>query len=257
MCRAGGRRCNGSTSSSRATQTARQQRSRARRALRQARAAGDDNAIQQAQQRLDDANAILKRHKENSVSSHDSHDSEQQPRDDAARQHGDVTNIVHGEIHGFQADVINGGLTFDASTGRVTIGNARGDGRDVTAPHGVHINNFTQSAGHVGSQNDINHDDVTFTVGSARNDSAYAQERARHREERARYRQERAQYTAERAARAGAAQPSGDGFNVHTGPDGAGNNGTGPVNITDDNGNTLLQAGIVNGGIWVNGKRIG
>ncbi|GAA3621361.1 hypothetical protein GCM10022267_04430 [Lentzea roselyniae] len=251
MCRSGGRRCKGSANSSRATQTARQQRSRARRALRQARAAGDDSAAQQAQQRLDDANAILKRHKENRVSSHDSHDADQQPRDDAARQHGDVTNIVHGEIRGFQADVINGGLTFDASTGRFTIGNDRGDGGDVTAPHGVHINNFTQSAGRVGSQNDINRDDVTLTVGSTRNDSAHAQDRARHQEERARYRQERAQYRAERAARAGTSQPPSGGFNVHTGPD-----GTGPVNITDDNGNTLLQAGTVHGGIWVNGKRV-
>ncbi|TWP51466.1 hypothetical protein FKR81_14735 [Lentzea tibetensis] len=71
MCRAGGRRCTGSATSSRATQNARQQRSRARRALRNARGAGDDAAIAQAQQRLDTANAELKHHRENSVNSHD------------------------------------------------------------------------------------------------------------------------------------------------------------------------------------------
>lgn len=53
MCRAGGRRCPGSSHHSRATQNARQQRSRATRALRKAKQSGDPDAIAAARERLD------------------------------------------------------------------------------------------------------------------------------------------------------------------------------------------------------------
>lgn len=67
MCRAGGRRCTGSTTGSRATQNTRQQRSRARRALRAAKASGDTEAIAAAQRRLDAANAAHQTAKENAM----------------------------------------------------------------------------------------------------------------------------------------------------------------------------------------------
>jgi len=85
MCRAGGRRCKGSNASSRATQTARKQRSRANQALRQAKAAGDPEAIAAAQQRLDQANASVQAAKETAMRHHD-HD-----HDNAADHGGDVT----------------------------------------------------------------------------------------------------------------------------------------------------------------------
>jgi hypothetical protein len=83
MCRAGGRRCKGSNASSRATQTARKQRSRAKQALRQAKATGDPEAIAAAQQRLNQANANVQAAKENIV--HHNDDS------NAADRGGDVT----------------------------------------------------------------------------------------------------------------------------------------------------------------------
>lgn len=82
MCRAGGRRCKGSQASSRATQTARKQRSRARQALQQATAAGDHDAIAKAEQRLAQANTNVQAAKENIVHSDNSN---------AADHSGDVT----------------------------------------------------------------------------------------------------------------------------------------------------------------------
>ncbi|MFI9011015.1 hypothetical protein ACIGNX_27650 [Actinosynnema sp. NPDC053489] len=83
MCRAGGRRCKGSQASSRATQTARKQLSRARQALRQAEAAGDGDAIAKAEQRLAQANANVQAAKENIVHGNDNRN--------AADHSGDVT----------------------------------------------------------------------------------------------------------------------------------------------------------------------
>lgn len=83
MCRAGGRRCKGSQASSRATQTARKQRSRARQALRQAKAVGDGDAIAKAEQRLAQADATVQAAKENTVHSDDN--------SNAADHSGDVT----------------------------------------------------------------------------------------------------------------------------------------------------------------------
>ncbi|NUT91257.1 MAG: hypothetical protein HOY78_04430 [Saccharothrix sp.] len=57
MCRTGGRRCPGSHGSSRATQNTRKSVSRAKAALRAAKAAGDEDAIAAARQRLTDARA--------------------------------------------------------------------------------------------------------------------------------------------------------------------------------------------------------
>lgn len=62
MCRAlaeGGRRCPGSIASSRVTQNARQRKSRARIALRAARLAGDQDAVDQAQRQLHDAEVAV------------------------------------------------------------------------------------------------------------------------------------------------------------------------------------------------------
>lgn len=198
MCRTGGRRCKGSHASSRATQKTRKQRSRAKQALRKAQTSGDADAIRKATERLDAANAAHQAAKEKAVSHNDNagqhgdvtaENAAPEPRtEDTVRQTGNVTNIVYGENHGYQTGHINGGLTFNASTGRATIGNNRGDGGDVT-----------------------------FTVGGARNHSAHTQDRARYQEERARYRQERERYKAERAARTGqgASQTGGsDAVNI-------------------------------------------
>lgn len=132
-----------------------------------------------------------------------------QPRaDDTPRQRPNVTNVVHGENHGYQADVINGGVTIHSS-GRITIGDNNGQHRD-----------------------------------------------ARYQAERARYQAERTRYQAKRAARTNAPTRD-DATTVHTGPHDHTTGGTGPVHITDGDRNTFLQAGNVNGGIWVNGKRVG
>lgn len=82
MCRAGGRRCNGGTG--KATQATRKQRSRAKQALREARATGDPDAIRTATERLDAANEAHQAAKENAVHHNDN--------SNTADHSGDVTN---------------------------------------------------------------------------------------------------------------------------------------------------------------------
>ncbi|MGW6449501.1 hypothetical protein [Lentzea sp. NPDC055074] len=94
MCRAGGRRCIGG--SSRSTQATRQQRSRAKRALREARAGGDPDAIRTATERLDAANEAHQAAKENAMSHHD--------HDNTAAQSGDVTPPKPGPVTGALSD---------------------------------------------------------------------------------------------------------------------------------------------------------
>lgn len=59
MCRAGGRRCPGSGAHGKATQAARQRKSRATRALRKAEAAGNTDAAQAVRARLEQATAEI------------------------------------------------------------------------------------------------------------------------------------------------------------------------------------------------------
>ncbi|TWP51242.1 hypothetical protein FKR81_16650 [Lentzea tibetensis] len=130
MCRAGGRRCNGS-SSQRTSTTHRKRVSRARKALNAAQASGDTAAIDAAQARLNQLTSPTGQEKP--LQHNDQPQVEPQSPLHISRfstPEGDVTNIVHGQNHGVQAGTIDGGVTI--SNGRVSIGNA-GHHRDVTA----------------------------------------------------------------------------------------------------------------------------
>ncbi|MGI5501459.1 hypothetical protein [Lentzea sp. CA-135723] len=95
MCRAGGRRCNGG--SGRATQATRKQRSRAKEALREAKASGDPEAIRTATERLAAADAAHAEAKENAMAHNDHHD-------ETAAQDGDVTTPKLNPIIGAPSD---------------------------------------------------------------------------------------------------------------------------------------------------------
>ncbi|GLZ36337.1 hypothetical protein Lesp02_85240 [Lentzea sp. NBRC 105346] len=291
MCRAGGRRCEGSTSGSRATQNLRQQRSRARRALRAARTAGDPDGIARAQQRLDVANENLKRHKENSVPSHD----RKQPHDsDDARRHGDVTrhseqperphvtNIVYGEVNGIQADVVsgvtivNGRIVHAGQTGDVTANSPHSDlppsvaeqierarahahqarqqarqhreqAREQAKQARGRTSGFTNTNinhGNVGQVMDVNHGNVTMHFSRAHTDIPPGQPG----DVTSASGDERSHPTGEPAG--GAGEPT-----VQTGPRDTTSSRT-TVNIAEPGTHVAVQAGVVNGEIWINGKRI-
>lgn len=226
MCRAGGHRCKGSHASSRTTQNTRQQRSRARRALKKAKASGDADAIRKATERLDTANAAHQSAKEKAMHRNDSAD---QPRD--------VTNIVGGDvIGGAQTGNIDGGISF--GPGGVTIGGVPADQyRDVTpsAPSGAgprsRVTNIVGGNVIGGVQAGAITGGISFGPGGM----TIGGNPAGHRPPPPRP-----------PRRPTPAQPSTPGAG-----------GTGPVTITDANGRPLLQAGRVNGGIWVDGKRVG
>ncbi|MEU7528976.1 hypothetical protein AB0A74_24820 [Saccharothrix sp. NPDC042600] len=139
MCRTGGRRCDGSNHTSRATQTTRKRVSRARKALREAKAGGDADAIAAAQQRLTAARAAHQEARET-----------MRPNDDTAPHARDVTrddrsdantnppstqdtdrlgratvrvvnnhvSHISGNATVYQADVIHGPLVFDTGPDR-------------------------------------------------------------------------------------------------------------------------------------------
>ncbi|MDX8048506.1 hypothetical protein SK571_03860 [Lentzea sp. BCCO 10_0798] len=92
MCRAGGRRCRGGTG--KATQATRKQRSRATKALREAKASGDQDAIRTATERLDAANEAHKAAKENAMREHDNHDTADHSGDVATPKPGPVTGAL-------------------------------------------------------------------------------------------------------------------------------------------------------------------
>lgn len=132
MCRAGGRRCDGSNSSDRATQNTRQQRSRAKRALRKAQASGDAEAVRKATERLAAASAAHTAAKEEAVARKDKHD----------------------ETEGHGRDV-TGAPTCDQQ-----------EQRHHDAQFGVQNTNIAEPGAHVGSQNDVNHDNFVQSIRS-------------------------------------------------------------------------------------------
>ncbi|WP_309116738.1 hypothetical protein [Saccharothrix sp.] len=123
MCRTGGRRCDGSHTTSRATQTTRKRVSRARKALREAKASGDAAAVADAQQRLDAARTAHEKAKQ------------AMRHNDTAPQDGDVTTeratattstpdtvvVVNNSANAgpgstvYQAAVINGPVAFGSN----------------------------------------------------------------------------------------------------------------------------------------------
>lgn len=89
MCRAGGRRC--PNAGGRSTQNTRQAVSRARRALREAKATGDPAAVDTARQRLADARTAHQHAKDNAMN-HQDHGQDRQAAPTSSADHdGDVT----------------------------------------------------------------------------------------------------------------------------------------------------------------------
>lgn len=136
MCRAGGRRC--PNAGGRSTQNTRKAVSRARAALRQAKATGDTTAIEAAQQRLADARTAHHHAKEHTVNHRD--------HDNTADQHGDVTTPRHTD----QPDSSHhdNGPTPDERPGGFGFV--------------LHNTNIAESGAHVGSQHDVVHGDSGF-----------------------------------------------------------------------------------------------
>ncbi|GGP36003.1 hypothetical protein [Saccharothrix coeruleofusca] len=215
MCRAHGRRCPGSAHSSRATQTTRKAVSRARAALRKAKASGDADAIDAARQRLDTARAAHHQAKDNTMRDHNTpaHDrdvtGDQQQSEHTTHTwtspDGMVTNTVHGTIgpDAVQADTI---------TGPVTIHNRPTD-HPASTPVPEDVPEDVRAFVRAG----------LVTLGP---DGRPVRRR---------------DVTAPRPAPA-----------PHDHHDGS---SSGPVHITDRAGRPIVQAGQVTGGVWVNGVR--
>lgn len=176
MCRAGGRRCKGSASSSRATQNTRKERSRAKHALRKAKASGDDDAIRKATERLDAANAAHTAAKENAMHHNDNDTGgstpgqerdvtaseaaallremreemkqrEQAARTAAASRSHAVTNVHTGNFVGVQSGIIVGEVHVNGR--RVQSGTAVQQG-DVTSSGTKHKDPSSSAGVHTG-----------------------------------------------------------------------------------------------------------
>lgn len=148
MCRTGGRRCDGSNHTSRSTQNTRKRVSRARKALREAKAGGDQDAITRARQRLATARAAHQearnamRHNDNTPDQDrdvtpdngpDVHTNRPSTHDTDRSGPGTVRVVnnhvshISGNATVYQADVIHGPLVFDAGPA--------GDVTTEPAPH--------------------------------------------------------------------------------------------------------------------------
>ncbi|GAA3890955.1 hypothetical protein GCM10022243_64840 [Saccharothrix violaceirubra] len=135
MCRAGGRRCKGSSRSGKATQTHRKRLSRARKALRNAQASGDQAAIAAAQHRLDQ----LKQATQDGDVTPGTTGHDAVPTDTPAGQNEDVTD-QHQDQDRKDEDVTDRHRTrrpFLHNTNTVE-GNAR-----VGSQHDIHVSDHT------------------------------------------------------------------------------------------------------------------
>ncbi|MBB5807043.1 hypothetical protein F4560_006811 [Saccharothrix ecbatanensis] len=200
MCRAGGRRCKGGKTSSRATQRTRKAVSRARKHLRNATATGDQAAIDTARQRLAEARDAHEKAK-NTMGHNDIPDQpgdvtpdattgQSSTQDTGTQDQGDAFNqvgTVHGNVYTY-GDVVNIGdttrINIRTGTGRATTPTGkdtdrakrrseRSTRRADRDPDSVHHGDLDQrrSTYHVGRSQSFTVPDVDSATGNATVDS--------------------------------------------------------------------------------------
>ncbi|MEU4801203.1 hypothetical protein [Actinosynnema sp. NPDC023587] len=191
MCRAGGRRC--PNAGGRSTQNTRKGVSRARQALRAAKACGDDNTVATARERL----AVARKAHQEAKNAMDHHEHDHTTAHDTPRHDGDVTaedttahtdrhdrhtfavhNQVTGTVNGIlvQGNVIHGpiGVTVGDGVTADHDGDVTGPPRHrpraggigtVNATHLTHIDRPT-GAVNLGTGHQYNADNLTVVAGT-------------------------------------------------------------------------------------------